>query len=45
MFVLMWFIKLMWVVSVLLVIAFLSVLLGVLIADLRGSWYWKKRGW
>ena len=40
-----WFMKLMWVVSMISVIGLLSVLALILIADLKGSWYWKKRGW
>jgi len=27
------------------VVALLSVLAMMLIADLKGSWYWNKRGW
>jgi hypothetical protein len=39
-----WFMKLMWVVSFVSVVALLSVLALILISDLKGSWYWKKRG-
>ena len=45
MFLLSWFMKLMWVVSFVSVVALLSVLATILISDLKGSWYWKKRGW
>jgi hypothetical protein len=43
MFILLWFIKLMWFVSMFSIIALLSVLATVLLSDIRGSWYWKKR--
>lgn len=39
-----WFMKLMWVISFVSVVALLSVLALILISDLKGSWYWKKRG-
>ena len=45
MFLLSWFMKLMWVISFVSVVALLSVLALILISDLKGSWYWKKRGW
>lgn len=44
MFLLSWFMKLIWVVSMVSVIGLLSVLAMILISDLKGSWYWKKRG-
>ena len=45
MFMLTAFMKLIWVVSMVSVVGLLCVLATILIADLKGSWYWKKRGW
>jgi UPF0716 family protein affecting phage T7 exclusion len=40
-----WFVKLMWLVTIVSVTGLLTVLALALFADVKGSWYWKKRGW
>ena len=39
------FLRFMWVVAFVSATGLLSVIALILFADLKGSWYWKKRGW